>query len=150
MLLDFQTCLNILTIVGHMGYIFQNRIYPYRNSASYDVPGSSPSFIWTSFVTKPKKMQKVTPHLGPVGPIHLGPGPGPICSILRFCHERGPNKRWGAVRHVKRSGISIRVFLFLCLCFAYAELEVVSPMLEFLQKKLALLHFAMWSQMRSI
>ena len=32
-------------------------------------------------------------------------------SSLRFCHERGQNKRWGAVRHVKRSGISIRVFL---------------------------------------
>ena len=32
------------------------------------------------------------------------------CSILRLCHERGQNKRWGAVRHVKRSGISIRVY----------------------------------------
>ena len=32
------------------------------------------------------------------------------CSILRLCHEWGQNKRWGAVRHVKRSGISIRVY----------------------------------------
>ena len=32
------------------------------------------------------------------------------CSILRFCHERGQNKRWGAARHVKRSGFSIRVY----------------------------------------
>ena len=47
---------------------------------------------------------------GPFGRIHLGPGPGPICSILRFCLERGQNKRWGAVRHVNRSGISMRVF----------------------------------------
>ena len=36
------------------------------------------------------------------------------CSILRLCHEWGQNKRWGAVRHVKWSGIPIRVFLFLC------------------------------------
>ena len=36
-----------------------------------------------------------------------------IMSSLRFCHERGQIKRWGAVRHVKRSGISIRVFLVL-------------------------------------
>ena len=35
------------------------------------------------------------------------------CSILRLCHEWGQYKRWGAVRHVKRSGISIRVFLVL-------------------------------------
>ena len=33
------------------------------------------------------------------------------CSILRFFHKRGQNKRWGAVRHVKRSRISIRVYL---------------------------------------
>ncbi len=31
-------------------------------------------------------------------------------SILRFCHERGQIKRWGAVRHVIVSGISMRVF----------------------------------------
>ena len=37
-------------------------------------------------------------------------GPGPICSILRFCHERGQIKRWGAVRHVIVSGIPMRVF----------------------------------------
>ena len=36
---------------------------------------------------------------------------GPFFSILRFCHARGQIKRWGAVRHVKRSGISMRVFL---------------------------------------
>ena len=34
-------------------------------------------------------------------------------STLRFCHERGQNKRWGAARHVKRSGISIRVYSIL-------------------------------------
>ena len=38
-------------------------------------------------------------------------GPGPNGPILRFCHEWGQNKRWGAVRRVKRSGISMRVFL---------------------------------------
>ena len=31
-------------------------------------------------------------------------------SILRFCHERGQIKRWGAVRHVIVSGIAMRVF----------------------------------------
>ena len=31
-------------------------------------------------------------------------------SSLRFCHERGQIKRWGAVRHVIVSGISMRVF----------------------------------------
>ena len=31
-------------------------------------------------------------------------------SSLRFCHERGQNKRWGAVRHVIVSGILMRVF----------------------------------------
>ena len=31
-------------------------------------------------------------------------------SSLRFCHEWGQIKRWGAVRHVKRSGNSMRVF----------------------------------------
>ena len=36
-----------------------------------------------------------------------------ICSILRFCHERGQIKRWGAVRHVIVSGIPMRVFLVL-------------------------------------
>ena len=40
---------------------------------------------------------------------------GPIFSILRFCHERGQIKRWRAVRHVKRSGISMRVFSILIL-----------------------------------
>ena len=35
---------------------------------------------------------------------------GPILSMLRFCHERGQIKRWGAVRHVIVSGISMRVF----------------------------------------
>ena len=35
------------------------------------------------------------------------------CSILRVCHEWGPYKRWGAARHVKRSGISIRTYLVL-------------------------------------
>ena len=34
--------------------------------------------------------------------------------ILRFCHERGKIKRWGAVRHVIVSGISMRVF-FICI-----------------------------------
>ncbi len=34
----------------------------------------------------------------------------PKMSILRFCHERGQIKRWGAVRHVIVSGISMRVF----------------------------------------
>ena len=34
------------------------------------------------------------------------------CFILRFCHEWGPYKRWGAARHVKRSGILIRALLF--------------------------------------
>ena len=38
---------------------------------------------------------------------------GAIFSILRFCHERGQIKRWGAVRHVIVSGISMRVF-FIC------------------------------------
>jgi hypothetical protein len=33
--------------------------------------------------------------------------------ILRFCHEWGQNKRWGAVRHVIVTGILIRVFLVL-------------------------------------
>ena len=32
-------------------------------------------------------------------------------SILRFCHGLGQIKRWGAVRHVIVSGISMRVFL---------------------------------------
>ena len=40
-------------------------------------------------------------------------GPGPNGPILRFCHEWGQNKRWGAVRHAKRSGIAIRVYLVL-------------------------------------
>ena len=40
---------------------------------------------------------------------------GPIFSILRFCHERGQIKRWGAVRHVIVSGISMRVFFFICI-----------------------------------
>ncbi len=41
-------------------------------------------------------------------------GPGPNGPILRFCHEWGQNKRWGAVRHVKRSGILIRVVIYCC------------------------------------
>ena len=35
------------------------------------------------------------------------------CFILRVCHEWGQNKRWGAARHVKRSGISIRIYSIL-------------------------------------
>ena len=46
--------------------------------------------------------------------MHNSFGPGPICSILRFCHKRGKIKRWGAVRHVIVSGISMRVF-FICI-----------------------------------
>jgi hypothetical protein len=38
----------------------------------------------------------------------------PKMSILRFCHERAQIKRWGAVRHVIVSGISMRVF-FICI-----------------------------------
>ena len=34
----------------------------------------------------------------------------PKMSIVRFCHERAQIKRWGAVRHVIVSGISMRVF----------------------------------------
>ena len=123
----------------------------HRNSASFDVPDSSPSLILTpfgwahSFVGPCWGHSFVGPILGDsfgpcwahsfgpwarallgpfiwalLGPFiwALGPGPlGPFIwarangPILRFCQERGQNKRWGAVRHVKRSGISIRVFL---------------------------------------
>ena len=42
---------------------------------------------------------------------------GPIFSILRFWHERGQIKRWGAVRHVIVSGISMRVFFIFTFCY---------------------------------
>ena len=54
------------------------------------------------------------PGPGPFWAHSFGPGPNGLiwahCSILRFCHARGQNKRWGAVRHVIVSGISIRVY----------------------------------------
>ena len=46
------------------------------------------------------------------------------CSILRFCHKQGQNKRWGAVRHVKRSGISIRVYSVLK---SIANISIYNP-----------------------
>ena len=64
--------------------------------------------------------------LGPVGPIprdsFVGPGRigpihllGPVGAILGGGgHDKwGPNEGWGAVRHIKRSGISIRFFFTL-------------------------------------
>ena len=51
---------------------------------------------------------------------------GEKMSSLRFCHERGQNKRWGAVRHVNRSGIPIRVFFI----FTFSHKKSVSRRLD--------------------
>ena len=58
-------------------------------------------------------------------------------SILRFCHGRGQIKRWGAVRHVIVSGISMRVFFIFCFLIRkqFSEVWTFHLFLTFLWKQ---------------
>ena len=121
-LLFARSCINTSLVVGVLsegsclkGLVWRDLVWRVLLVGAIHL-GPGPGPIWA--LLGPFIWALLGPFIWALGPGPFGAhsfGPGPNGPILRFCHEWGKIKRWGAVRHVIVSGIPMRVFFIFIL-----------------------------------